>query len=38
MKTQKREFSFVLSPFRVFVSGLKFLPKNYEDVYDLNQK
>jgi len=28
----------MLSPFRVFVIGLNFLPKNYEDVYDLSQK
>jgi len=28
----------MLPPFRVFVIGLNFLPKNYEDVYDLSQK
>jgi hypothetical protein len=28
----------VLSPFRVFVIVFKFLPKNYEDVYDLSQR
>ena len=28
----------MLSPFRVFVIGLNFLPKNYKDVYDLSQR